>query len=259
MPNPYYSHTSGQPISLSRAASSAIRAEFDLVQAGFDTMPTLVALYGATANYAVDSGAVNAIIANVNAAVNALTDGLEIRVKVAAANTTTTPTLNLNALGAIIITRNDGTAILAADIPAGICRFAYNATTARWTYAPPGARGLTGGAGPSGSLLRRVATIASSATPTHDASLYDEMEVNAMAVAATFAAPLNVPAGVNASVIFRIKDNGTARALAWNVAFRAGTDLALPSSTTVNKWLYVGFKYNGIDAKWDLIAVLNNI
>lgn len=227
--------------------------------AAFDKLPGLVASATDTRNYAVDTGAVNAIIAAVNPLVTALADGYEVRVKVAFASTSTTPTLNLNSIGAIIITRNDGTAILAADIPAGICRFAYNATTARWTYAPPGARGLTGNAGPSGSLLRRVATIASSATPTHDASLYDEMEVNALAVAATFAAPLNVPAGVNASVIFRIKDNGTARALAWNVALRAGTDLALPSSTTVNKWLYVGFKYNGIDAKWDLIAVMNNI
>lgn len=49
MPNPYYGHTSGQPISLSRAASSAIRAEFDLVQAGFDAVNTAIALGVATA------------------------------------------------------------------------------------------------------------------------------------------------------------------------------------------------------------------
>lgn len=55
------------------------------------------------------------------------------------------------------------------------------------------------------------------------------------------------------SLIIRIKDNGTARALTWNSVFRAmGT--ALPSTTVLSKTLYLGFFYNSTDTKWDLVA-----
>lgn len=53
--------------------------------------------------------------------------------------------------------------------------------------------------------------------------------------------------------IFRFKDNGTARAITWNAIYRAmGT--ALPSTTVINKTLYLGFFYNATDNKWDLVA-----
>ena len=58
--------------------------------------------------------------------------------------------------------------------------------------------------------------------------------------------------------IFQIKDNGTARALTYDTQFRASSDLALPTTTVVNKTLYMGFIYNSADTKWDLLAVLNN-
>lgn len=55
------------------------------------------------------------------------------------------------------------------------------------------------------------------------------------------------------TLIIRIKDNGTARALTWNAVFRAmGT--ALPSTTVLSKTLYLGFFYNSTDTKWDLVA-----
>src|SRR3990167_4929402 len=60
-------------------------------------------------------------------------------------------------------------------------------------------------------------------------------------------------------LVIRIKDNGTARALTWNAIYRAGTDVALPSTTVLTKTLYLGFKYNAADSKWDLLAVTNNI
>ena len=66
----------------------------------------------------------------------------------------------------------------------------------------------------------------------------------------------NAPGGTLAqgrNLIIRIKDNGTARALTWNAVFRAmGT--ALPSTTVLSKTLYLGFKYNSTDTKWDLLA-----
>lgn len=66
----------------------------------------------------------------------------------------------------------------------------------------------------------------------------------------------NAPGGTlvqGRSLVIRIKDNGTARALTWNAVFRAiGT--ALPSTTVLGKTLYLGFFYNSTDTKWDLVA-----
>lgn len=66
----------------------------------------------------------------------------------------------------------------------------------------------------------------------------------------------NAPGGTlvqGRSLIIRIKDNGTARALTWNAVFRAmGT--ALPTTTVLSKTLYLGFFYNSTDTKWDLVA-----
>lgn len=83
--------------------------------------------------------------------------------------------------------------------------------------------------------------------------------ITALAVADAIAAPTSaITLTDDNTLIFRIKDNATARALTWNAIFRASSDLALPSTTIISKTLYVGFKYNVADTKWDLLAVLNN-
>lgn len=46
MTNPYYTYSSGQPVALSRAASSAIRTEFGTIQAGFDAVSTALLAKG---------------------------------------------------------------------------------------------------------------------------------------------------------------------------------------------------------------------
>lgn len=83
--------------------------------------------------------------------------------------------------------------------------------------------------------------------------------ITALAVADAIAAPTSViTLSDKNTLIIRIKDNATARALTWNAIFRASSDLALPSTTVLSKTLYVGFKYNVADTKWDLLSVLNN-
>ena len=80
----------------------------------------------------------------------------------------------------------------------------------------------------------------------------DQFIITAQAGALLF----NAPGGTlvqGRSLIIRIEDNGTARALTWNAIFRAmGTDL--PSTTVLGKTLYLGFFYNTTDTKWDLVA-----
>jgi hypothetical protein len=69
-------------------------------------------------NYAVDTGAVNAVAVTLSPAPSALTAGLAIRVKVAAANTGPA-TLNVNGLGAVAIKYPGGAALAAGSLQAG--------------------------------------------------------------------------------------------------------------------------------------------
>lgn len=107
-------------------------------------------------------------------------------------------------------------------------------------------------------ITKRVSTTASSGTPTPNADTDDLYVLTAQAASATFGAPTGTPTDGQPLTI-RIKDDGTARALAYNAIYRASTDLALPSTTVLSKTLYLGFIYNAADSKWDLVAVLNKL
>jgi hypothetical protein len=104
-----------------------------------------------------------------------------------------------------------------------------------------------------------VGTTTSTATPEPEyGRRSNEYYITALATAATFAAPvLSVTGGtlVNGdSLLIRIKDNGTARTLAWNAIYRA-IGVVLPTTTVANKTIYIGCKYNSGDSKWDVLAV----
>lgn len=98
----------------------------------------------------------------------------------------------------------------------------------------------------------RVGTVTDSATPTPDADAHDLYTVTALAQAATFGAPTGTPIN-GQKLIIRILDNGTARALSWNAVYVA-RGVALPTTTVISKYLYVGFVYNSTAAKWDCIV-----
>lgn len=118
--------------------------------------------------------------------------------------------------------------------------------------------GDRGAIGPAGSIIRRVATGVSFTTLTVDAGTTDMQTVTAQAGTLTINAPSGAPSD-GQGLTYRIKDNGTARALVWNANFRPSTELVLPGTTVAGKTMYVGFAYNVADAKWDLIATLNGI
>jgi hypothetical protein len=107
-------------------------------------------------------------------------------------------------------------------------------------------------------VTSRIGTEASSATSTPTADTVDQWNVTALAAADTFAAPTGTPTD-GQTLIIRIKDNWTARVLAWNAIYRASSDLALPLTTVISKTLYLWFRYNAADSKWDLLALLNNV
>lgn len=96
-------------------------------------------------------------------------------------------------------------------------------------------------------------TTASSATPTPTGQTkWNELFITAQAAAAAFAAPTGTPVNGNYLTI-RIKDNGTARALTWNAIYR-GVSGVLPTTTTLGKVSYYGFRYNADETKWDLVS-----
>jgi len=102
-------------------------------------------------------------------------------------------------------------------------------------------------------VTRNAVSEASSATPTPTGNyVVNEYYLTALATAPTFAAPSGTPVNGN-RLIIRIKDNGTARALAWNAIYRA-LEFALPTTTVISKTLYCGFIYNSTDSKWDMLA-----
>jgi hypothetical protein len=109
----------------------------------------------------------------------------------------------------------------------------------------------------------RVNSQTTATSVTIDGTAYDSYVFTALGTALTFNASTLATNGEK--VIIRIKDDGTARALTWTGvsesprttagAFRQ-IGLTLPTTTVVNKILYVGLVYNtdATPAVWDAIA-----
>lgn len=102
-------------------------------------------------------------------------------------------------------------------------------------------------------ITKRIGTTASSSTPTADADSHDQYNVTAAAAAMTVGAPTGTPTD-GQMLLYRFKDNATARTIAWNAVFRA-MGVTMPTTTVISKTLYVGTVYNAADSKWDVVAV----
>jgi hypothetical protein len=93
-----------------------------------------------------------------------------------------------------------------------------------------------------------------SITPNGDTTdVFDAFGLNG---ATTFAAPSGTPAN-GQRLIIRIKDSGANQTLAWVTSsggYRA-IGLALPTTTTASKIIYVGCIYNSTDLFWDVVSV----
>lgn len=98
-----------------------------------------------------------------------------------------------------------------------------------------------------------VQEAANSATFTINSDQETDGVLTAMSANTTIAAPTGTPVQ-SQSLVFRFKDDGSARTLTWNAIFRA-IGVTLPTTTTASKLLYVGCKYNSTDTKWDVVSV----
>jgi hypothetical protein len=97
-----------------------------------------------------------------------------------------------------------------------------------------------------------IQAVASPATITPDAA-NDAVLVSALANALTIANPTGTWFNFQKLTI-RIKDNGTARALSFGANYRA-VGLTLPTTTVINKNMYIGIIYNLNDSKWDVVSI----
>jgi hypothetical protein len=98
----------------------------------------------------------------------------------------------------------------------------------------------------------RLQSVVSSAivTPTN---LNDEVVITAQAVSLTLANPTGT-AVQGQSMIIRIKDNGTAQTIGYDTQYRA-IGVTLPTTTVINKLVYLGLIYNSTDSNWDCLGV----
>lgn len=97
-----------------------------------------------------------------------------------------------------------------------------------------------------------VVSTTSTSTLTPDATSY-QFNLTAQAAALLIDEPTGTPIDGQA-MMFRVKDNGTARAITWDSVYRA-VGVTLPTTTVMSKVLYVGAKWNAAESVWDVLAV----
>ena len=99
----------------------------------------------------------------------------------------------------------------------------------------------------------RVTTAATATSLTPSIATADVYAYTALASGLTINAPTGTPVDGD-KLIFRLLDNGTARALTWDATYTViGT--VLPTTTVISKTTYVGCMYNANNTRWDVIAV----
>lgn len=108
-----------------------------------------------------------------------------------------------------------------------------------------------------GTYQPNVQSVVSSATVTPNADTDDEVVITAQAEALTIANPSGTPTQ-GQPLLIRIKDNATARTIAFGSEYRA-IGVTLPTTTVISKTLYIGCIYNSSDSKWDLLGINQEI
>lgn len=101
---------------------------------------------------------------------------------------------------------------------------------------------------------QRVLSIASSATPSIDADSCDQYNITALSAPITSVTITGAPTD-GQRLLLRIKDNGTARALAFGSGIIGSGAAALPTTTVAGKTHHVGLTYDAAAAKWVALAV----
>lgn len=103
-------------------------------------------------------------------------------------------------------------------------------------------------------VTKRIGTVASGATVTINADIYDQYNVTALATNTTIAAPTGTPTD-GQELLIRVTSDGSTRTFSWNAIFRQSSDFTLPSATTASTTMYIQFIYNSLAARWDCVGL----
>lgn len=105
-------------------------------------------------------------------------------------------------------------------------------------------------------VTKRVTTITSSATPTINTDNCDMVTITALAAAInTMTTNLSGTPSNGDQLLFRIKDDGTSRAITWGASFVSSGVATLLAATVVGKVHHVALIYDSVMTKWICMAV----
>ena len=139
-----------------------------------------------------------------------------------------------------------------SGIPSGIVSGSAQITPLLPTGTVSGSAQLTS---TFSQLKPRTVEVTATGSVAPNVDIVDMVIITAQNATLTLNAPTSPTSISNGQkLIYRIKDNGTARGLSYNEVFRAFGS-ALPTTTTISKTLYLGAIYNSNDTKWDVVAV----
>ena len=143
----------------------------------------------------------------------------------------------------------------AADVNAivvGYQAIGQGSNTAVWGNTSITDHYMSGRLNVAGGVVNRIQTIVSSATVTPTFA-NDMVKVTAQATALFLANPSGTHIEGH-GIVFRFKDDGTARAITYDTEYRA-IGVTLPTTTVIGKTLYLAGIWNETDTKYDIVAV----
>ena len=213
------------------AAGKALTVNNSLTLAGVDaktlTVNNSLTLAGTDGTTMTFPGATDTVVTL--AAAQTLTN------KTLTTPTLTTPVINSTPTGTGVATANTVSTLVLRDASGNFSAGTITATALAARVNP------------------RIGTVASSATPTIDLALHDQYNITALAVAITSIAFTGTPLD-GQKLMIRVKDNGTARAIAWSSAFTSSGVAVLPTTTVASKTHLIGLLYDSAAAKWVCVA-----
>lgn len=196
-------------------------------------------------NEGIDTGTADNYIVTLSPAITSYTDGLTISFTPLADNTTTTPVINVNSVGAITIVRPGNLAIVAGDIlSSSIAYLVYSASSNNFVLLNPPAS--SGGSGITPAQVQQSAF--NSGTDTGTANAY---EVSLSPAATSYTEGMIVaftPANANTSPNATLDLNSLGVA---SPIVRPGQILLLPGDLNVAQLSYV--VYDASQGAWVLL------
>lgn len=101
---------------------------------------------------------------------------------------------------------------------------------------------------------RNVISITTASAYAINTDVYNALSITALAGAINSISASGSPNNFD-SLIVRIKDDGTARAITWDATKFVSRGVTLPATTVISKVTTVGFLYNSVAAIWDCVAL----